>query len=106
MDYIENLAKNARVQTFFDGYEGYMPMTWNEQRAADSAEIGWMCDKVGTNHFARAFALYTQIYRYYNKVAPSCRLYVLLHFILIPGLCRIRDNQCDELVNMWYLHIC
>ena len=27
MDYIENLAKNARVQTFFDGYEGDMPMT-------------------------------------------------------------------------------
>ena len=40
MDYIENLAKNARVQTFFDGYEGDMPMTWNEQRAAESAGIG------------------------------------------------------------------
>ena len=46
MDYIENLAKNARVQTFFDGYEGDMPMTWNKQRAAESAEIGWSCDKV------------------------------------------------------------
>ena len=40
MDYIENLAKNARVQSFFDGYEGDMPMTWNEQRAAESAGIG------------------------------------------------------------------
>ena len=40
MDYIENLAKNARVQTFFDDYEGYMPVTWNEQRAAESAGIG------------------------------------------------------------------
>ena len=39
MDYIENLARNARVQTFFDGYEGDMPMTWNEQRAAESAGI-------------------------------------------------------------------
>ena len=40
IDYTENLAKNARVQTFFDGYEGDMPMTWNEQRAAESAGIG------------------------------------------------------------------
>ena len=40
MDYIESLALNARVQTFFDGYEGDMPMTWNEQRAAESAGIG------------------------------------------------------------------
>ena len=40
MDYIGNLAKNARVQTFFDDYEGDMPMTWNEQRAAESAGIG------------------------------------------------------------------
>ena len=40
MDYIENLAKNARIQTFFDGYEGCMPMTWNEQRAAESVGIG------------------------------------------------------------------
>ena len=39
MDYIENLAKNARVQTFFDGYKGDMPMTGNEQRAAESAGI-------------------------------------------------------------------
>ena len=39
MDYIENLAKNARVQTFFDGYEGDMLMTWNEQRAVESAGI-------------------------------------------------------------------
>ena len=31
MDYIENLAKNARVQSFFDGYEGDMSMTWNEE---------------------------------------------------------------------------
>ena len=40
MDYIENLAKNARVQSFFDGYVGNMPMTWNEERAAESAGIG------------------------------------------------------------------
>ena len=40
MDYIENLAKNAHVQSFFDGYKGDMPMTWNEQRAAESAGIG------------------------------------------------------------------
>ena len=40
MDYIKNLAKNVRVQSFFDGYEGDMPMTWNEQRAAESAGIG------------------------------------------------------------------
>ena len=40
MDYNENLAKNARVQNFFGGYEGDMPMTWNEQRAAGSAGIG------------------------------------------------------------------
>ena len=39
MGYIENLAKNARVQSFFDGYEGDMSMTWNEQRAAESAGI-------------------------------------------------------------------
>ena len=26
MDYIENLAKNAHIQSFFDGYEGDMPM--------------------------------------------------------------------------------
>ena len=39
MDYIENLAENACVQTFLDGYEGDMPMTWNEQRAAESAGI-------------------------------------------------------------------
>ena len=40
MDYIDNLAKNARVQSFFDGYEGDMLMTWNEERAAESASIG------------------------------------------------------------------
>ena len=40
MDYIENIAKNTRVQTFFDGYEGDMPMTWNKQRAAESTGIG------------------------------------------------------------------
>ena len=34
MDYIENLAKNARAQSFFDGYVGDMPMTWNKERAA------------------------------------------------------------------------
>ena len=44
MDYIENLAKNARVQTFFNGYEGDMPMTWSKQRAAESGGIGWSCD--------------------------------------------------------------
>ena len=37
MDYIENLAKNTHVQSFFDGYKGNMPMTWNEERAAESA---------------------------------------------------------------------
>ena len=31
MDYIEKLAKNARVQSFFDGYDGDMPMTWNKK---------------------------------------------------------------------------
>ena len=40
MDYIEKLAKNVRVQSFFDGYDGDMPMTWNEQRAAESAGFG------------------------------------------------------------------
>ena len=40
MDYIENLAKNGHVKSFFDGYEGDMPMTWNVQRAAESAGIG------------------------------------------------------------------
>ena len=40
MDYIKNLTKNARVQSFFDGYEGDMPMTWNKQRAAEGAGIG------------------------------------------------------------------
>ena len=63
MDYIENLTRNAHVQSFFDGYEGDMLMTWNEQRAAESAGIGWTYVKVGTKHFARAFAFYTQIYR-------------------------------------------
>ena len=40
MNYIEKLAKNARVQSFFDGYNGAMPMTWNKQKAAESAGIG------------------------------------------------------------------
>ena len=40
MDYIENLAKNTCVQTFFEGYEGDMPMTWDKQRATESAGIG------------------------------------------------------------------
>ena len=39
MDYIENLTKNAHVQSFFDGYEGEMPMTWNKEKAAESASI-------------------------------------------------------------------
>ena len=40
MDYIENLTKNAHVQIFFDDYEGDMQMTWNKERAAESAGIG------------------------------------------------------------------
>ena len=40
MDYNEKLAKNARVQSFFDGYDGDMSMTWNKQKAAESAGIG------------------------------------------------------------------
>ena len=37
MNYISTLTKNERIQNFFDGYEGDMPMTWNEDKAAKSA---------------------------------------------------------------------
>ena len=37
MDYIENLTKNAHVQSFFDGYKGDIPIPWNKERAANSA---------------------------------------------------------------------
>ena len=39
MDYIENLSKNAHVQSFFDGYKDDVLKTWNEQRVAKSASI-------------------------------------------------------------------